>query len=302
MQNETPIHGAGISDWTPTVTAILPCYNAEAFISDTLRSLARQTWPKLEILIGDDASTDQTLAIVTAFSESRDNVRIIAREQNLGWLANTNDLMENASGELMFFAFHDDLVTPNYVERLVRALDRHPRAVLAYSDLELIEVDGSRNLIVFDGLSQGRGPLARGFRMALRLPFWWVPNRGVFRAEAFHRIGGIKRHDKGEFSADWPWLLHMAILGELVRVPEPLCQKFLKTRSLSKRWNYTPDQWVAVGRSAVREIRQSDLDPLSKAALTACVTVMIKLWNLIGRLPRSFKNSAKRMLDRFSRA
>ena len=67
-------------DWAPTVTAILPCYNAEAFISDTLGSLAAQTWPKLEILIGDDASADGTLAIVNAFAKDRDNVRITARK------------------------------------------------------------------------------------------------------------------------------------------------------------------------------------------------------------------------------
>lgn len=99
----------------------------------------------------------------------------------------------------------------------------------------------------FDGLSKGKGPLARGLRMAVRVPCFWVPNRGLFRAEAFHRIGGIKRHDKGEFAADWPWLLHMAILGEFERVPEPLCQKFLKKTSLSKGWDYTPEEYMAVG-------------------------------------------------------
>ena len=61
MQHDNPVDDAGRSDWTPTVTAILPCYNAEAFIADTLRCLARQTWPELEILIGDDASTDRIL-------------------------------------------------------------------------------------------------------------------------------------------------------------------------------------------------------------------------------------------------
>ena len=300
MQHDHPVDDAGGSDRTPTVSALLPCYNAQAFIAETLRCLARQTWPKLEILIGDDASTDRTLEMVTAFSEGRDNVRIIARAQNLGWLANTNNLMENASGNLMFFAFHDDLVAPTYVQRLVTALDKNPRAVLAYSDLELTELDGSRELIVFDGLSQGRGPVARGLRMALRLPGWWVPNRGLFRAEAFHRIGGIKRHDKGEFAADWPWLVHMAILGELHRVPEVLCQKFYKKTSLSKRWNNTPDEWKAVARSTVREIQQSNLDPWSKAALTACVKLRHSFPKLQRHLPGSLKDSVKHMLDRFT--
>ena len=218
----------------------------------------------------------------------------------MGWLANTNNLMENASGELMFFAFHDDLVAPNYVERLVEALDRNPRAVLAYSDVELTEIDGSRTIKVFDGLSQSKGPLARGLRMALRPTNWWVLNRGLFRAEAFHRIGGIKRHDQGEFSADWPWLVHMAILGELHRVPEVLCQKFYKKTSLSKQWNHTPDKWKAAARSTVREIQQSNLDPWSKAALTACVKHRHSFLKLQRRLPRSLRDSVKHMLDQFT--
>ncbi len=301
MQHDHTVDDADRSDRTPTVSALLPCYNAEAFIADTLRCLAGQTWPKLEILIGDDASTDRTLEMVTAFSESRDNVRIIARKQNLGWLANTNSLMENASGNLMFFAFHDDLVAPTYVERLVAALDKNPRAVLAYSDVELTELDGSRELIVFDGLARGKGPLARGLRMAVRPTGWWVPNRGLFRAEAFHRIGGIKRHDMGELAADWPWLVHMAILGELDRVPEVLCHKFYKPASLSKRWKYTPDQWKVVARSAVREIRQSNLNPWSKAVLISCVQLLHILPNFQARLPPLIKKAAKHTLDQFTR-
>ena len=65
---------------------------------------------------------------------------------------------------------------------------------------------------------------------------WWVPNRGLFRAEAFRRIGGIKPNDCGEYSADWTWLLHMALLGDFVRVPELLCRKYYMAGSLSKQW------------------------------------------------------------------
>jgi len=297
MADENPADRDRPADWSPTVTAILPCYNAEAFVSDTLKSLAAQTWPNLEILIGDDASVDGTLAIVRAFAKGRDDAWIVERTQNLGWLANTNDLMAKASGELMFFAFHDDLVKPTYVERLVKALHRNPRAVLAYSDLELSEVDGTRSLVVFDGLSGGLSPLARSYRMAMMLPGWWVPNRGLFRAEAFHQIGGIQRHDKGEFSADWTWLLHMAILGEFERVPEPLCQKFFKKTSLSKNWNTGSEERKALARSAIREIRRSGLGLFSKTALIAYMKLSREYPRLRKLLPRPIKDLAKYMMS-----
>lgn len=116
---------------TPLVTAILPAWNAEAFVDEMLEALAAQTWPALEILIGDDASTDGTPAKLRAFAAEHPNVRLVLRERNLGWIGNTNDLMARAKGEFLFFAFHDDWVAPSYVERLARALVAEPRAVLA---------------------------------------------------------------------------------------------------------------------------------------------------------------------------
>lgn len=69
----------------PKVTAILPSYNAAKFIHATLDSLAAQTWPNLEILIGDDCSTDNTPDILRAFVAKQPNARLIIREKNLGW-------------------------------------------------------------------------------------------------------------------------------------------------------------------------------------------------------------------------
>jgi len=61
-------------------------------------------------------------------------------------MENSNDLMSQAQGELMFFAFHDDLVAPAYVEKLVNALRGRPNAIIAFSDVELTDIDGSKRL------------------------------------------------------------------------------------------------------------------------------------------------------------
>jgi len=60
------------------VTALMPCYNAAEFIGSTLDCLVAQTWPNLEILIGDDCSTDETPRIVARFAQEHPNVRVIA--------------------------------------------------------------------------------------------------------------------------------------------------------------------------------------------------------------------------------
>ena len=123
----------------PRVSALVPCYNAAEFLDKTLDCLARQTWPNLEILIADDCSTDATPRIVEAFVKAHPNVRVLPRSRNLGWLENSNDLMANATGEYCFFAFHDDLIAPTYVEKLVAALDEEPEAILAYSHVDVAD-------------------------------------------------------------------------------------------------------------------------------------------------------------------
>src|SRR3954453_6455333 len=151
--------------WQPRVTALVPCFNAEEFISGTLDSLAAQSWPNMEILIADDCSSDDTVHIVSEFAQGRYNVRLVLRDQNMGWLGNSNDLMAQAKGELMFFAFHDDIVAPGYVEKLVEALRDNPQAVLSYSDMMLTELDGRRWVLTLDGLSGLRAGSPGGFFM-----------------------------------------------------------------------------------------------------------------------------------------
>lgn len=277
--------------WTPLVTALVPTYNGAAFIMRTLESLAAQTWPHLEILIGDDCSTDDTLEVVRRFAADHPNTRVLQRDANLGWLRNSNDLMANARGELMFFAFHDDVVAPTYVEKLVTALAGNDRAVLAFSDMEVHELDGHLELHVFDELEGLDSATARGRVMVRRPGYWWVPNRGLFRASGFAAVGGIHPNEQGEYSADWTWLLGLSLVGEFVRVPEVLCTKYYTKGSLSKRWPHDAAQRLALQRSGLAEIGRSRLTPLQKLLLGGHLRRRV-----YGRgLPRPVKEVLRRM-------
>ena len=278
-------------EWTPLVTALVPTYNGAAFITRTLDSLAAQTWPRIEILIGDDRSTDDTLDVVRRFADRHPSTRIVERDTNLGWLRNSNDLMARAGGEVMFFAFHDDVVAPTYVEELVGALRTNERAVLAFSDMQIHELDGRVNLHTFDELEGLGTSLDRGRVMVRRTENWWVPNRGLFRASAFTEVGGIHPNEKGEYSADWTWLLGLSLIGEFVRVPEVLCTKYYMTESLSKRWPHDSAQVLALRRSGIAEIRRSAVAPIVKLRLISY------LWRRVygRRLPGGVKRAFRRL-------
>jgi glycosyltransferase involved in cell wall biosynthesis len=280
------------SSAAPKVTALVPTYNAEAFLQRTLDSLAAQTWPDLEILIGDDCSTDATPSIVRAYAAGRDNVRVVERSANLGWLRNCNDLMAEASGELMFFAFHDDVVAPSYVERLAAALGAMPSAVLAYSDMLVTERDGTTVAADFKLLENVHTPLARGLLMAARPNGWWVPNRGLFRRSAYRRVGGIRPNACGEYCADWTWLLHLALLGDFVRVGETLCHKHYQKRSLSKGWSHDARQREALRRAGIAEVRGSS----APAWARLIVGLALRSEPVLRRLPVPARRGLRRLL------
>ena len=254
---------------SPRVVALMPAWKAEAFIEPVLQALAVQTYPNLAILISDDASPDNTAAVCEQFATRHANCRLIRQQKNLGWIGNVNALLQAADGDMYFFAFHDDVLAPEYVAKLVEALENNPDAIMAFSDVELTYQDGTQERCAFQDL---RGaPVDRAMSVASRERNWWVPNRGLFRAAAARRIGGMKRHWRGEVTADWPWLLHMAVLGQFVRVPELLCFKDYMPGSLSRSWKRGIPDWISVTLSCAREIHQSDLQPMAKAQIYTCL-------------------------------
>jgi hypothetical protein len=121
---------------------------------------------------------------------------------------------------------------------------------MAFSDIRLVHPDGRsepKRYAELDGITDR---LVRARRIARQDGSWWIPNRGVFRAEAARAIGGLRRHAAGEFSADWPWLLEMSLLGGFVRVPDILVTKIYQPTSLSRTWHFGARSWLAVTASA----------------------------------------------------
>jgi glycosyltransferase involved in cell wall biosynthesis len=255
----------------PKVVALVPAWQAADFIEETLESLAAQTWPNLEILIAVDQSSDDTAQRCRAFSDAHANVRVHEHIERHGWIGNVNWLLHEAQGDYLFFAFHDDVLAPTYVEALAEVLRARPEAILAFSDLETTHRDGRVDISRYTALEGMASPVDRGRKLLWRHGDWWTPNRGLFRSEAARRIGGLKRHRTGEYSADWPWLFHMSLLGDVIRIPQLLCFKRYKAGSLSLSWDRTPTQLLSALASCAREIGAAPLTAREKCALRLSV-------------------------------
>ncbi len=265
-----------------SVTALLPAWQAADFIQPTLDSLSAQTWPDLTIIVSVDACTDQTAAICERHAARDARFTVVRQSERLGYVGNCNALLDMADSDYVLFAFHDDLLKPDYVARLAAVLDARPEAVNCYSDVLLTHVDGRQESWVLTELDGVSDRVARALRIFAGKIKWWVPNRGVFRLERARRIGGLKTHAAGEFSTDLPWLFHMCLLGEFVRVPEVLCLKYYKPGSLSRSWAYSPRQQFEAASACMRELWDSELSTEEKLAIG--VPLMNALMTLRGSL------------------
>jgi len=139
---------------TPVVTVVIPVYNTERFVHETLKSALSQTYENLEIIIVIDGSTDRSAEICKSFSDSR--IRIFEQE-NKGLAASRNMGIKEASGEFIGFLDSDDLWEPNKVMSHVDLFLKDARLGAIFSHSKLID-EHSRELGVFQ--KEGHNPLS----------------------------------------------------------------------------------------------------------------------------------------------
>jgi glycosyltransferase involved in cell wall biosynthesis len=104
----------------PLVSILVPAYNAQQWIADTLESALAQTWPKKEIIVVDDGSSDRTLQIARQFASK--TVRVIT-QPNQGASVARNTAFALCQGDYIQWLDADDLLDPHKVEKQLRKLD-----------------------------------------------------------------------------------------------------------------------------------------------------------------------------------
>jgi len=104
---------------TPLVSILIPAYNAERWIADTIQSALAQTWPRTEIIVVDDGSRDQTLSIARQFASK--NISVVTQE-NQGGSAARNRAFTLCQGEFIQWLDADDLLSPDKIARQMEAV------------------------------------------------------------------------------------------------------------------------------------------------------------------------------------
>src|SRR5277367_2921044 len=97
----------------PLVSIVIPAYNAEKWIADTLRSAIAQTWPYKEIIVVDDGSTDRTVEVARRFASKQ---VVVVSKENHGAAAARNDALRLSQGDYIQWLDADDILAPDKIE------------------------------------------------------------------------------------------------------------------------------------------------------------------------------------------
>jgi glycosyltransferase involved in cell wall biosynthesis len=107
------------------VTVVIPAYNCEQYLKESLNSIMGQDYQNLEIIIIDDNSTDQTAKIADKLAKSDPRIRVYHNSKNLGIGGNRNKGIELAKGKYIAWQDADDVATPDRVSLQVKFLEEH---------------------------------------------------------------------------------------------------------------------------------------------------------------------------------
>lgn len=129
-----------MSSKTPLISVVIPAYNCQSTIKDTLNSVFEQTYKALEIIVIDDGSTDNTLAIIESIDDDR---LIVLTQSNSGVSASRNRGIGYANGEFVALLDADDLWLPNKLSEQLKAFQNEPTAAVAYSWTNYIDEAGN---------------------------------------------------------------------------------------------------------------------------------------------------------------
>jgi glycosyltransferase involved in cell wall biosynthesis len=206
----------------PRVSIGLPVYNGAQFLHGSLRSLLSQDFEDFELVISDNASTDETGEICRSYAASDRRIRYHRNNINIGSARNFRRVFELAGGEFFKWCSHDDVCHPAFLRRCLEVFDAEPPSVvLVYPLCDLIDEVGQ---IV--GRAQGSVETrqARPYRRlahVLRNFSYAYPIWGVIRSGCLRRSGLT--------GSVWYWdevlLAELALYGEIIEVPEVLSEQ-----------------------------------------------------------------------------
>ncbi|MBK8504119.1 MAG: glycosyltransferase family 2 protein [Saprospiraceae bacterium] len=216
------------------VTICIPAYNAANFIEETIQSAAEQSHGSIQILISLDKSNDDTFRVLQKNRLGK-LLKTYQQEQRLGWVANTNFLLNRVRTRYFMILPHDDLVDKEYIKKLLEDLKQSPQAIAAFSDIEGF---GNRQNIITQ--SSIIGSTYERIKDYLLSHYNAVVFRALIDRHKMRRKILLAANQSGDFAEDTVFGFNLSLHGDLIRHPEILYKKRYHDLSYHAQWQKWP--------------------------------------------------------------
>ncbi len=238
------------------VTVIIPNYNREDHLAKCLQSLLAQTYTDWRAVVGDNASTDGSVQVVRSFADPR--LQLVSRPQNVGYIRNTNLLIDDVASEFVAILHSDDWWEPDFLQHMVGLHENAPQAMMAVSAVNLVFDPGPVFTRCLASAATGPEievlPGADATRIFIRSWPFLTPSDVVARTELFRRFNGFD--DSLPYSTDWLMWLRAASVGPVVFSRRPLANNRRHPASVTGQSEANAlwaDEWVRLTRILERE-------------------------------------------------
>ena len=211
----------------PLVSVVVPAYNAESYLRETLDCLLGQTYSEMEIVLVDDGSADGTAAIARAAGE---RVQVFSQDHK-GVSYARNEGLARCRGVFVHFMDADDLLSPDFYERMVAPLVADPAVDATYCSEESFEGDwATRKVLWRTDKAEYEGDLYRAVLLSSNLS----PANVLYRVAGLAFLGGFDVTLRT--SEDYDFQLRFARFGNMRRVPEAVYHYRRHSASASREY------------------------------------------------------------------
>jgi len=229
-------------DTDSLVSVIIPCYNGEAFLKDAIESALAQSYPKVEIIVVDDGSTDRSSEIAQKLP-----VRYI-RQQNRGLTESRNLGIRESRGSYLVFLDADDRLRPEAIDTGLRALAQRPECAMAIGDHVFVSADGS-----YLGRSHKDCLLAFHYEALLKSNFIEMISSVLFRRGVLDDLGGFDT--KLRVAEDYELYLRIARAYPICCHSTIIAEYRIHDANASRNSELMPTMTLRVLKSQARYIR-----------------------------------------------
>jgi glycosyltransferase involved in cell wall biosynthesis len=187
---------------TPKVSVIVPVYNQEPFIRETVDSVLSQDYEDVELILSDDGSTDGTSTILREYETvDPERVRVVASSVNTGIAGAFNRALDAHTGEYIAWLGGDDVMLPGKLRRQVELLEARSDVIGCCHDAEVFDSASGRIYGRFSEVYNGRrGVREGGVELLLDPGYWMLPSTMMVRSAA---VGELRFDPRIRVANDW---------------------------------------------------------------------------------------------------